>query len=249
VSNAEQARLLGEAIATKVRAIVIAPVDYSGLLPYLRAAHDAQVPVVLTGTPRDRLNPSFVASFVAPDQASLDDRTAAELTRLLNAASGDVAVISAQPATRTAGASIAGLKRALQRARPNLRLLAVDVDTASADRAASQVTQLFMTRPRLAGVVAIDVFATRALRAQLATLARRRPAVVITSVTSASLGLLSRSLVDAVVGTDFCATARSAMTNALAAAKNDVTAINPGPVVALRTITRTTVGTVATTCS
>ena len=64
-----QAGLVMAAIAAHARAVIVDPVDYAALLPLLRAAHDAQIPVVVTGVALDRANTSFVVSFVAAPEA------------------------------------------------------------------------------------------------------------------------------------------------------------------------------------
>lgn len=71
-SPAAQARLVMTAIVAHARAVIVEPVDYAALLPVLRAAHDAEIPVVVTGIEPDRANTSFVVSFVATPQAGPD---------------------------------------------------------------------------------------------------------------------------------------------------------------------------------
>jgi ABC-type sugar transport system substrate-binding protein len=244
---AEQARLIGDAIAARARAIVMDPINYSALLPFLRAAHDAGIPVVLVQTPRDTLNPTFVASFVAPNQNDLDTKTATEITRWDHGRDGQVAVLSAGPTPRTSGASLAGLRNALDRARTNVRLLDLNVDAMNPAVAQGQVRQIFASRQDLTAVVAVDAIATQALDAVLPTVAHR-PRVIVTTVNSTALELLSRSLVDAVIGADTCVMTRTAMVNAMAAAKNDAAAITPGPTVAVRTLTRTRLTDSSTLC-
>jgi hypothetical protein len=96
---------------------------------------------------------------------------------------------------------------------------------------------MLASHPDLTALVAVDDVVTQILRAPLQELAGHRPATIVTTVDSMALDLLSRSLVDAVIGSDTCAMVRTAMTNAVLAAKNQFDAINPGPVVAVQTIT------------
>jgi ABC-type sugar transport system substrate-binding protein len=234
----EQARLLGVALAARVRAIVIDPTNYAALLPYLRAAHDAEVPVVVLQTPRDHANPAFVASFIQPEQSSLDRHAAAALARIPHQDGAEVAVVTATPAPRTSGASLAGLERALGRARPSFRVFTATVDTAHPNTAQDQLRRLFAAHPTLTALVVGDRVVTASLRQPLLG-ATNRPAVVVTAVDAAALDLLSRSLVTSVVGADPCALTRAAMSNAVAAARNRVGAINASATVGVVTVSAT----------
>jgi ABC-type sugar transport system substrate-binding protein len=244
VSSVEQARFLGAAIAARARAIVIAPVNYAALLPYLRAAHDAQIPVVVMQTPRTRLNPTFVASFVSPVQGALDDDAAAELARSTQG-DGEVAVISATPATQTSGSSATGVRSSLRKMRSDLQVLAVTIDAGNTVTAEAQVRRLFTSRPNLSAVVAVDALATQALRAPLESLGDRRPKVILTILSSTGLTLLGDSVVDAVIAADTCALTRTAFANAVVAARNDVPAIKSSAVVPVRTLTQATLSSFA----
>jgi ABC-type sugar transport system substrate-binding protein len=236
---AEQARLLGVAISARVRAIVLDPISYSALLPYLRAAHDAEIPVVLMQTPRDLPNPTFVASFVTPKQNDLDVETANELGRLTRA-DGEVALIAARPVTRTARASIAGLRKALGKVRSGLQLIPADIDVNSQSVARTQLRRVFISHPHLTAVVVADELVANNLRLPLTELNGRRPTTIVTIVNSTALDLLSLSLVDAVIGADTCVMTRAATTNAVAAAERELGAINPSAVVPVQTISRRT---------
>jgi ABC-type sugar transport system substrate-binding protein len=236
-----QTRLLGTAIAARPRALVIDPVDYAALLPYLHAAHDAEVPVVLLQTPRDVANPTFVAAFVAPDQDSLDAQTAVELARLLpGPRMAQIGVISAIPSPRTAGATATGVSSALSRLLPGAGVITLAVDARDPSLAARQVQHLLESRPEITAVVAVDGPATSALHAPLAVLGPRRPVTLVTVIDAAAADLMARSLVDAVVGADICALTLNAVTAAVAAAENDAAAVAPASSVTVRTFTPST---------
>ncbi|MCU1693312.1 MAG: hypothetical protein JWM64_2403, partial [Frankiales bacterium] len=85
---------LVQALAAAPRALVLLPVDYRSLLPYLRLAHDREVPVVVVDEPTDPENPTFVVAFVGADPVA----QAARLAPLLGP--GPVQVVGGQGSAR-----------------------------------------------------------------------------------------------------------------------------------------------------
>jgi ABC-type sugar transport system substrate-binding protein len=212
-------RQLGAAIEANPRAIIVDPVSYPMMLPYLRAAHDAQIPVVVLQTAADTRNPAYVASFVH----------ASTRTRRM--------------------AVMAGLADALARRRPARVVVLVDdwppagdpqlVKALSARYPDAVVKPLLMPRdtadviPVLRAengplaVVALGQVGTRTLLAALLDTADRPAAVVVSPYDAAASELLERSLVDVVVGPGVCAMANAAVDTAAKAAAHDVAAFPP----------------------
>jgi len=236
-----QARLLGLAIAARPRVIVLDPLDYSALLPYLRAAHDAEVPVVLVETPRDVANPAFVATFVSPDQDSLDAQTSAEVVRLLRGAvTHRVAFISAHPPPRTAAASAIGLSRDLASVMPDAALTELTVEADDARGAQGQLQTFIRSHPDVSVIVAGDAIAAQSLVVPLTAAGSHRPAVIVTSLGAAGGELLSLSLAQAVIGADVCSLVQSAMSAAVEVSANNAPAVPRSVGVAVRTFTPNT---------
>lgn len=228
---ASQAVLLAQVLQTRPRAVVVLAVSYRSLLPYLRLAHDASVPVIVADTPRDLANPTFVISFVSADEALRARQIAARVP-----AGGGVLVMGS--AESGSGQRLAA---ALRVRLPGRRVV---LSTLAADPA---ITPAVLHTAVAAHRDLHDVLLADALVAGAATSALRAPGTRVTSAvdTAAGAALLRSGTVAAVIAPTPCVLVVAGLKLALAAAAGDATRLTPEALVPSRVATAATGAVVA----
>ncbi|MDQ1697827.1 MAG: Periplasmic binding protein domain [Frankiaceae bacterium] len=227
-SLADQIEQLGLAIAAHPRAIILDPLSYPALVPYLRAAHDAQIPVVVLQTTESQPNPAYVATFVGADTRTLTRATVSAVAEVLARGEIRAVVVSEQASSPRRARFVEALSGRLPGA--TVESLALPAD----------LTKL---RAALHGagsptaVIALDGVATQALLAELAAGGARRPKIVVSPFDSAAAEMLRHSYADVAVGPDVCAMASAAVDAAAKAAEHDVAALKPSLAVPVRVVT------------
>ncbi len=148
---AGQVALVESFITQQIDAIVIAPADARGLVPVLREARSAGIPIVTIDSGTD---PQIAASHVATDNVAAAAKAADLVAGLLHE-TGTVALIPYIAGASTSNEREQGFKEGLKKY-PGLDLVAVQYSNSDYGRAMSVTEDILTAHPDLDGVFAAN---------------------------------------------------------------------------------------------
>lgn len=144
-NQATQAKNL---ISQKVDAVLVNVIDPEGIVPSLKAIHEAGIPVIIGTLPVSPQADPYITSFIGPDNVAAGKLAGELMVKALGGKGGDIAIIEGDPGL-TVTDRTAGFKQGLAE---NIKVL--DIQTSKWDRAkALSIMQDFLSKyPNLNGV-------------------------------------------------------------------------------------------------
>jgi ribose transport system substrate-binding protein len=120
---AKQSRDMDSLIAKKVDVILVCSLDGNAIVPSIKAAHDAKIPVLaVSNEPASSAN-EFLAGYCGPDDY-LQGKIAAELLHDALGGKGNIVIIEGTPGQSTTAARNKGLQDRFAELNSNIKLLA-----------------------------------------------------------------------------------------------------------------------------
>jgi len=150
-SYAKQTPILNAMVARRVQAIIISPTDKTAMVPPIKAAAAAGIPVFETDTVA---NDGVHLSLITSD--NLDGgRKGADILAKLIGEKGEVAVINTIPGVSTTDDRQTGFLDAIKKY-PNIKVVATQYDQDDKSKASAIVSGWLLAHPNLAGVFAAN---------------------------------------------------------------------------------------------
>jgi ribose transport system substrate-binding protein len=149
----KQTDQMNSLISQKVDGIVLNPVDAVSIVPVVKVAHDAGIPVVMGAMDIDESGRDYVASFVGADDYDVGFAAGKKLVEALNG-KGDVAIIEGTAGTSATTLRTKGFEAAV--ADTDIKIvskLSADFDSAKAMSATEDVLTRY---PSLSGIFSQD---------------------------------------------------------------------------------------------
>lgn len=150
-SYAKQTPILNAMVARHVQALIISPTDKTAMVPPIKAAAQAGIPVFETDTVA---NDGVHLSLVTSDNLDGGRKGADILARLIGER-GEVAVINTIPGISTTDDRQTGFLAQIKKY-PNIKVVAAQYDQDDKSKATSIVSGWLLAHPALAGVFAAN---------------------------------------------------------------------------------------------
>ena len=185
----QQISIVEDFISQKVAAIVIAPIDSKGLVPVLKKALDAGIPVVNVDNRLDAATMKAV-SISIPYVGVNDEVSAYNAAKAIVATlggKGKVAILEGVRGADNAQARKRGAEKAFSEA-PGIKIVASQTANWQAEEALNVATNIIQANPDLAGIFASnDMMSFGAIQA----IAAAGKSIVITSIDAESQALVN----------------------------------------------------------
>jgi ribose transport system substrate-binding protein len=142
---AKQASTMDDLIARKVKLIIVSPLDGQAIIPSLKKAADARIPVLTIGNPPADDGYRFAAGYVGPDDWRIAE-TGADVIAKSVKAGGRIAMLQGFPGQPATVARTDGFERRLKQIAPGLTIVArqpYDWDPAKAQQVAEDILTRF----------------------------------------------------------------------------------------------------------
>jgi ribose transport system substrate-binding protein len=150
-SYAKQTPILNAMVARHVAAIIISPTDKTAMVPPIKAAAQAGIPVFETDTVA---NDGVHLSLVTSDNVD-GGRKGADILAQLLGEKGEVAVINTIPGVSTTDDRQTGFLAEIKKY-PNVKVVATQYDQDDKSKATSIVSSWLLAHPNLGGVFAAN---------------------------------------------------------------------------------------------
>jgi ribose transport system substrate-binding protein len=171
----EQAQMVENAIARHVQGIIVSPAHQLVLTSVLQKAVDANIPVVVVGTPVALPAKDF-AAFIGWDEAEAGRLAARRFIALLGG-KGEVGVIGVSPTVE--GSSLIEKAFADEIARaPRVKLVGVKYGLSDWARGQQAVLDLLAEHPEIKGIFTTDEFSTHAAAYAFSGKSHKRPLLI-----------------------------------------------------------------------
>ncbi|UOF90955.1 sugar ABC transporter substrate-binding protein [Fodinisporobacter ferrooxydans] len=151
---AKQMNQIEDLIQQKVSVIIVWPTNGKTIIPAVKKAYNAGIPVIMTNSPIDPSGNKYIKGFSGPDNVAEGREAGEELAEALNG-KGNIVEILGTPGYTTSIQRAQGFNEAIKKY-PNIKVL--DSQPANGDRAkAQQVMEDFLTKYKdINGVYALD---------------------------------------------------------------------------------------------
>ena len=152
---ARQASQIQDLIAQQVNVMIVWPTNAKAVVPAVRQAKAAGIPVVITNSPIDPSGGPFTVAFSGPDTVG-EGRVAGEMMIKALNGKGNVVIVNGKPGYSTAIDREAGFMEAIKKA-PDIKVLDAQPGDWNREKAQS-VMENFLTRfgKKIDGVYAAD---------------------------------------------------------------------------------------------
>ncbi|MCY0884307.1 MAG: ABC transporter substrate-binding protein [Firmicutes bacterium] len=151
-SPSQQTPYVDSLVARGVSALIVAPTDAQAMIPPIRQAVDAHIPVItVDSTINDH---ALLKSRITSNNVGGGEQAAAILARQIGY-HGTVAILSPAPGITTDAARIQGFVAQIRKY-PHIRYVGIEYDQEQNTKAATLAQDLVLHHPHLAGIFATD---------------------------------------------------------------------------------------------
>ena len=147
---ADQVSMVENAVTRKVAAIVLAPSDPDALIPAIKKAWEARIPVVLIDSAIGESGKKYYQAFLATNNESAGEQSAKALISKIGT-SGEIAVMSYVAGTGSEVGRVGGFKKYVQQ-HSQLKIVATYYSQSQMATALNQTTDLLASHPNLKGI-------------------------------------------------------------------------------------------------
>lgn len=152
----KQTPIIESMIAKKVDMIITAPNNDETMIPVLKKAVDAGIPVMTVDT--NIKDESFLICNITSNNLQ-GGKVAADMLADMIGKKGEVAIINTKPGITTTDARQKGFEDELAAAFPDVKIVSKQYCNDQAEKAAAQIQEIYLSHPKLAGVFGTNLFA------------------------------------------------------------------------------------------
>lgn len=147
---ADQVSMVENAVTRKVAAIVLAPSDPDALIPAIKKAWEARIPVVLIDSAIAESGKKYYQSFLSTNNEAAGEQSAKALISKIGT-TGEIAVMSYVAGTGSEVGRVGGFKRYIQK-NSQLKIVGTYYSQSQMATALNQTTDLLASHPNLKGI-------------------------------------------------------------------------------------------------
>lgn len=147
---ADQVSMVDNAVTRHVAAIVLAPSDPDALVPAIKKAWEAKIPVVIIDSPIAESGKKFYQSFLSTDNEAAGEESAKLLISQVGK-SGKIAVMSYVAGTGSEIGRVGGFKKYIEK-NSQLKIVGTYYSQSQMATAMNQTTDLLASHPDLKGI-------------------------------------------------------------------------------------------------
>lgn len=151
----KQASMIQDCIARKPSVIAVNAVDPVAVIPSLKKAHDAHIPVVMFNADTTDAGHQYTATFVGSQSFDQGYAVGQMMAKQLNG-QGSIVVIEGNPGQTDTVNRLAGLKAAFQATHAHIKVVAAQTAQWSQDKAVTVMTALLTRYPNVNAVFGED---------------------------------------------------------------------------------------------
>jgi ribose transport system substrate-binding protein len=151
----KQVAMVEDCIARKPDVIVVNAVDPAAVVPVLKKAHDAGIPVIMQNSDTNEAGHAYTQTFVGSQSYDQGHAVGQMIAKALNG-KGNIVVITGKPGQIDSTQRLNGAKDAMAEAKADIKILATEPADWSKDKALTVMQDLLTRYPKIDAVFGED---------------------------------------------------------------------------------------------